>query len=122
MTPGTFPLDLYRGDSYAWRFVLWQDEAKTLPVDLTGATAEAEIRNASAGTTIVTLECTVVVPNSVDVVMTPAMYATCPKTGVWDLQITFPDGSVHTPIAGPVNLTPDVTDSVAIPAAVVARA
>jgi hypothetical protein len=117
MTPGKFDLSLYRGDSYAWRFILWQDEAQTVPVDLTGATVEAEIREKSAGTSVVALTCTPSLPNTVDVAMTPDLYATCPSKGVWDLQVTFPDGSVQTPVAGTVTVSGDVTDSVAMPVA-----
>jgi hypothetical protein len=32
---------------------------------------------------------------------------------VWDLQLTFPDSSVKTVVAGVVTITPDVTDSLA---------
>jgi hypothetical protein len=115
MTPGKYNLDLYRGDSYAARFVLWQDDASTIPVDLTGATVAAEIRDKSAGLKIVELDVTVTVPNIVDVYMTPDMYTDCPAKGVWDLQVTFADGQVHTPIAGAVTITPDVTDSLPMP-------
>lgn len=112
MTPGKFDLDLYRGDSYAWRFILWQDAAQTIPTDLAGATVAAEIRDKSAGNKIVELTVVATMPNIVDVSMTPTMYADCPAKGVWDLQVTFPDGQVHTPIAGQVTVTADVTDSV----------
>jgi hypothetical protein len=115
MNPGHFNLELYRGDSYAWRFILWQDDARTDPLDLTGATVAAEIREKSAGTHIVDLDVTVTLPNVVDVAMTPTMYATCPSKGVWDLQISFADGTVHTPVAGTVTVVGDVTDSVAMP-------
>ena len=115
MTPGKFNLDLYRGDSYAWRFILWADDAQTVPVDLTGATVAAEIRDKSAGTHIVDLDVVVTQPNIVDVAMTPTMYDTCPSKGVWDLQVAFADGQVHTPVAGAVTVTPDVTDSVVMP-------
>ena len=114
MTPGKYNLELYRGDSYAWRFILWADDAQTVPVDLAGATIKAEIRDKSAGAKIVELTTTATMPNIVDVAMTPTMYETCPAKGVWDLQVTFPDGQVHTPVGGSVTVTTDVTDSVPI--------
>ena len=45
MRPGTYDLDLYRGDSYAWEFHLWDDEAKTAATDLTVVT----VRRATPG-------------------------------------------------------------------------
>jgi len=116
MTPGRFDLNLYRGDSYAYRFVLWQDDLQSVAVDLTGATAEAEIRERSAGVAVTVLTTTVTLPNIVEVAVDPAMYVTVPAKGVWDLQLTFADGSVQTPVAGAVTVTGDVTDSVAAPA------
>lgn len=111
MTPGTFNLALYRGDSYKWRVELWQDAAQTIPVDLTGVVPAAEIRERTAGVRIVELLCTPEPPNAVIVEMTPDMYVAVPANGVWDLQLTFPDGAVHTPVAGTVTVTGDVTDS-----------
>lgn len=116
MMPGKFDLALYRGDSFHWKFVLWQDDQQSIPVDLTDSTVAAEIREKSAGVSIVSLGCVVTVPNIIDVTMTPEMYVTCPKIGVWDLQITSPVGDVHTVVAGAVNVTADVTDSIPMPA------
>lgn len=111
MTPGKYDLKLYRGDSYSWRFRLFEDAAQTVPTDLTGATVKAEIRDKSAGTTIVALTTVVTLPNTVDMSIAPADYDGCPAKGVWDLQLTFVDGSVQTPVAGAVTVTADVTDS-----------
>lgn len=116
MKPGTFNLDLYRGDSYAWRFTLFEDAFSTVPVDLATATVKAEIRNASAGTTIVPLTAVITQPNIVDVSLTAIQSAALPAKGVWDLQLTFADLSVRTVVAGSVAVTGDVTDSVAAPA------
>ena len=114
--PGKYDLSLYRGDSFEWRFQLWEDEARTDPVDLTGATVAAEFRDKSGGLTIVAFRCVVTLPNIIDVFMDAAMWAGAPATGVWDLQITFLDGEVRTVVAGKVAVTADVTDSVSGPA------
>lgn len=111
--PGTYNMKLYRGDSAEWTFTLWEDEAQTVASDLTGAEVAAEIRNKSAGDKIVALECEFT-GNVVTVRMTPDLYTDCPARGVWDLQITFPDGTVRTVLAGKVNCTGDVTDSEAM--------
>lgn len=122
MQPGKFDLTLYRGDTAKMRFVLWQDTAHTIPYDISTATAKSEIRDKSAGTTVVEMDCTVTAPNIIDVVLDAASSATVLTKGVWDLQLTWPDNTVRTVVAGGVTTTADVTDSVAaIPAARLAR-
>lgn len=111
MNPGRYDLNLYRGDSYAWRFTLWKDAAKTDEVDLAGSIVSAQIRDKPAGSKIVQLTCDVTTPNIVDMQMTPSMYDLCPPKGVWDLEITFADEQVQTPLAGQVIVTADVTNS-----------
>lgn len=113
MTPGGFPLTLYRGDSYRWSFVLWADAAKTAPADLTGVVAKAEIRDKPNGTKVVALTCHVNLPNTITAILDAASSVQLPLTGAWDLQLTYPDGQVATVLAGAVTVTPDVTDSIA---------
>jgi hypothetical protein len=114
--PGVFDLVLYRGDTYAWQFRIWSDAAQTVPVDLTGAVAKSEIRDKPAGTVILDLEAVITLPNSIELSLDAADWTTLPAAGVWDLQLTFPDGTVRTPVGGKVTTYPDVTDSVAAPA------
>ena len=90
MTPGLYSLNIYRGDTYQWRFQLWQDAERTDPVDLTDAQVASEIRDKSGGALIVALDCIVTLPNIIDAVLDPASSALCPPRGVWDLQLTFP--------------------------------
>jgi hypothetical protein len=113
MIPGKLDLKLYRGDSYAWQFKLWQDSARTTPVVISaaGTVVAAEVRDKPGGVKIVPLSCVVTAPNIVNVTMTSAMSISCPPKGVWDLQVTYPDGQVQTPIGGAVLIIPDVTDS-----------
>ena len=40
----SYPLRIYRGDTYRWRFMLWADPDRTVAVDLTGVVVGAEIR------------------------------------------------------------------------------
>ena len=113
--PGTYPLALYRGDSYTWQFRLWRDTGKTQPVDLTGATAKAEVRYTPGGTDILTMECVITAPNIIDMYLPPTAWDDWPfqqtAKPMWDLQVTYGGGSVITYLAGPVTLTADVTDS-----------
>jgi hypothetical protein len=107
MTPGSYDLCLYRGDSARWRFQLWQDDAKTQPADLTGATVLAQIRDRPDGSNIVDLTCTITTPNIIDVAL--AAGAAVPQRGVWDLQVTYPSGDIVTYLTGRVAMQLDVT-------------
>ena len=105
--PGDLPLSLYRGDSYAFTVRVWADSGHTIPGDLAGATAAAELRQ---GAEVIVLDCTVVEPNSVDVALAADAWGTVgPGTGRWDLQLTYSDGRVYTMLAGPVTVQDDVT-------------
>ncbi len=113
MTPGDLPLAIYRGDSYRWRFVLWEDTAKTIAADLTNATAKAEFRTAPGGVLLTAMDLTVVLPNTIEAELTAdnCQLLTSPVC-YWDLQITYSDtGDVQTMLAGKVTITADVTDS-----------
>jgi hypothetical protein len=92
MKPGKYDLAIYRGDTYAWQFAMWQDAASTVPLNLTGVIPAAEIRNASAGRVYVTFTPTITQPNIVLLKLSAVDSAKCPATGVWDLQLTFPTG------------------------------
>ena len=109
MIPGSYDLCLYRGDTGRWRFQLWQDEGKTTPVDLTGATALAQIRNAPGGTVLATPATTIIAPNLIDMVLSPADSQNLGPAGVWDLEVTYASGDVATPIGGRVQVRQDVT-------------
>jgi hypothetical protein len=111
MTPGNYDLCIYRGDTSRWRFVCWQDAAKTLPSDLTGAAAAAQIRDRPGGNQVTQLYCGVIAPNTVDVSILPADTANLPPRGVWDLQITYASSDIRTLVAGKVLVTGDVTQT-----------
>jgi hypothetical protein len=112
--PGDYPLEIYHGDSYHWQFKLWIDEAKTQALDLTGAVVKAEIRDKPAGLAIFPLDCEVSLPNIIEAILPASLSDTLPIASdmVWDIQITFPDGSVNTLLSGKVKVTQDVTDAV----------
>lgn len=114
MTPGTYPIFVYRGDSYLWTFTLWQDTAGTQPVDLTGVTGKAEIRTAAAGTLITSMVVTVTQPNILNVRLPANNSALLTKVGgFWDLQLTYTNTDVQTVVSGSVTVTMDVTNSAA---------
>lgn len=109
--PQAMNLDVYRGDSYRWTFTIWANAGASVPFDLTGAVAKAEIRSKPGAPVLATLACTVTQPNTIDAALDAVQSATLAGTGVWDLQLTFPDSSVKTVVAGTVKITSDVTDS-----------
>jgi len=116
MQPAQLPLDLYRGDSQRLRVVLWAQAPVNgtpgVPYDLTNTTAKSEIRDRPAGPKITEMACTITLPNIIDVFLAPADSHLLPAKGVWDLQLTHASSNdVLTPLAGPVTVTPDVTDS-----------
>ena len=111
MQPGQFPLILYRGDSRHWQFKLWKDVEKTDPVDLTGVTAKSEIRDRPGGRTVVAMECSIDLPNIINLSLLASVSRNVPATGNWDLQLTYDTGDIVTILAGTVTVTPDVTDS-----------
>jgi hypothetical protein len=111
MMPGNYALTIYRGDDTAWRFVLWADDAKTEPVDLTGIAVKAEVRDRSAGSVIIAAEITVTLPQTIDMVLDHDATRDLPANGRWDLQLTDETGLVVTILAGSVRVTGDITDS-----------
>jgi hypothetical protein len=108
MTPGIYNLVLYRGDSYGWRFRVWQDKDRTLPTDLSGSTAAAQIRNAPGGAIVVNMDVDIEEPNIVNVRLTAAQSEALPPGGAWDLEITT-DTNVRTVVKGDVTVQADVT-------------
>jgi hypothetical protein len=107
--PSDYPLDLYRGDTARWQFLLWADAEKTDPLDLNGVTVAAQIRRRTGGVAA-TLACTVTLPNIVDVVLTAeASSALTPEPATWDLQLTYANGDVRTAVGGGVRVTLDAT-------------
>ena len=67
MNPGSYNLDIYRGDTKRWQFKLWNDVAKTIPTDLTGVVAGATIRDKAIGGTFqLPLSCNITLPNMVN--------------------------------------------------------
>lgn len=111
LMPGRFDLALYRGDNYAWQFRLWQDDGRSVPVSLAGASVKAEIRNEPGGLYTVPMPTTVTLPNMVNMSLGAAATNRCPAEGSWDLQVTFEGGEVRTVLSGDVTTLGDVTDT-----------
>ena len=103
--PETLPLELYRGDTFAFQVAMWSDAAKTVPIDLTGATARAEVNQAG---TVMPFEVTIELPNLINVVLPAGDWTLHTGDARWDLQLTYAGGVVNTLIAGAVAIVEDV--------------
>ena len=104
--PGSYGLSIYRGDSYTWTFRVWEDEAHTLAVDLTGVEARAEVR---VGTGQHVLECEITLPNVITVTLDAGVSSGLTGSGKWDLQLRYSEDVVYTLVAGGVTVASDVT-------------
>jgi hypothetical protein len=109
MRPAQLPLDIYRGDSFRLRVKLF--DQSNVPLDLTNVLVKSEIRDRPAGTFMVQFQCTITLPNVVDLFLVSADSQKLPVNAVWDLQLSYGGGEVKTLLAGPVTVTPDVTES-----------
>jgi len=115
-------LTLYQGDTYSFTFRLRDLSPQGDPgnyVDLTGVTAKAQIRQ-SETTSAVAAEFTATIPDQtvaedtgrVVLSLTPAETAALNLTnnaGVWDVQLTFPDGTIKTYLRGAIRVIREVT-------------
>jgi hypothetical protein len=104
-------LDIYQGDDWAATVTVLNPDMTA--ADLTGYTAQAQIRTGPADqiTTIAAeIGTAVVLPNRVSLFLTHAQTLTL--TGFnyqWDLQLTSATGQVTTVLAGGVNVTRETT-------------
>lgn len=108
-------LSIYRGDTCLWSFRLWEDEARTQPVDLSGVVFASTIKQGGVKTT---MACAVT-GNQVDVTLsaddsknlTPTKLLSS-ETNTWDLQATYSGGIIKTIVAGTVTVVADVTGAI----------
>ena len=104
----TYAPQIYRGDTYRWRFALWADAGKTQATDLAGVSAAAVVRQ--QGGAVVPFAVTITAPNLIDVVLSAAASATLAiVASTWDLELTYPSGDVTTIVGGPIYMRADVT-------------
>lgn len=112
MRPATFALNVYQGDTYTWVFTLWKDRARTEPVDLTGTTPKAEIRDRAGGRLMLNIPLNVQLPNVIEAVLNREDSMKLDRhVGKWDLQLTLEGGAVATIVRGNVNVMPAITES-----------
>lgn len=110
-------LCIKKGTTYDVRFFYWEDDECTIPVNLTGASAEMQIRQEHSSTTVEWTGSTVggelvitggegIVDVQIDSVTTTAFTF---EEGVYDLELTMPSGDVIRMVEGSVTTVPEVT-------------
>ena len=116
--PSTVNVTLYQGASFKQSFV-WQygeTEETALPVDLTTATARAQVRQRYTSSTAYMEftsdddEIVLGVDGSIEINVGPEKTALVPSgNAVWDLELEWPDGDVCRLVQGKVTVSPEVT-------------
>lgn len=112
-------ITIYKGDTFTLDFRLRARTSQGDPgvyIDLTGATARAQIRPAEDGSLSTEFTCATADQTTTDgkgrvqISLTPAQTSALPDSGgVWDVQVEFPDGTVRTYLKGTVSITKEVT-------------
>jgi len=109
--PQNYDLVIYKGD--ALRFTITVKDASQVAVDLTGYTAEAQLKTSYSDISPVNFVCTITTPTSgvVSVYLAPATTAAlvADTPYIWDFQLTEPAGDVRTYLTGDVTVFPEVT-------------
>lgn len=113
--PGTHNLSLYQGDYFEQKFALYEsDEGATptdYPVDITGWTGSAQIRDREGGNLVASFAVEILNGplGELRIVLLPSEAVKVSKDGVWDLQMDPPNGQRKTWLKGKVKVTPEVT-------------
>lgn len=104
--PFTADLYLYAGDDLVLKIDVTDNAGA--PFNLTGYTAEAQIRASAEAATSIDFTA-VVGASDVTLTLTSAKSTTMPAKGVWDVQVVSAAGAVTTLAAGKVTVMAEVT-------------
>ncbi|HSS09401.1 MAG TPA: hypothetical protein VLL25_05925 [Acidimicrobiales bacterium] len=108
--PQVVDLNIFQGDTFALQVVVSVAGEPATPADLAGYQAASQIRpTAPAEEVLAEFEATIT-DNVILLGLSPEKTAALPaRGGVWDVQITAPDGRVTTLLRGRVAVTEQVT-------------
>lgn len=99
--------DIKKGDTYEWELKFWDDEAKTIPIDVSGHSFVLTAKN-TAGATVISLTNTDFVQTATNirkVVLSKVTTAAYPVGDLsYQLDVTLPDLAVYTWMEGYVNI------------------
>lgn len=104
-------IEQYRGDTCGVLLRLWEDDAKTEPVDLSGVVVTAQVRVKATDAEALTDFAVATATNEVTLTLTPTQTRELPTQSVWDCQLDWlGDGaSIQTIVSGTIKVTQDVT-------------
>jgi hypothetical protein len=117
--PGTANLAIYQGDDYA--AVVTVSDGSGTPPNLTGYTAQAQVRLGPADTNptvVVEIATSLLLPDQIQLTIPRSITAQLSGNYSWDLQLIKPDTTIETILAGKVQVTLEVTREVGNVAAV----
>lgn len=118
MLPAPYDFKLYRGDTFRrvirLRTVL-EDGTLGDYADLTGCTPLAQVRVSTNAAAIIATFATSVLDQAtnkgaVQMQLSPEQTADMPNTSRWDIQLTHPNGDVHTYLAGKIIASGQVSE------------
>ncbi len=122
MIPGQLNLQVQAGNTFQ-SVLTWSTtpvgSTTSTPVDLTGCTANMQVRQNYGDPVLLALSSTALTTNgsgitlggsagTITINITP-LDAAALISGIYDLEIQFSDGSIQTPVAGAVIVSPEVT-------------
>ena len=105
--PDNIDMQIWRGDEQTYNIVLNNGDGS--PVDLTGATAQAVIKQTFNSATEYDFVCTIHDGNQVTLYLSSPVSESIPAGSyIWNFQITFANGGVRTFLAGDVTVLDEV--------------
>jgi hypothetical protein len=105
--PGNTDLTIWQGDAQQYNLLLHSNDG--MPLDLTGCTAQAVVRQTFSSPEVYEFTCTIHDGNEVNMYMPSAVSTAMPAGDyVWNFQITSPAGEVRTYLAGDVRVYAEV--------------
>lgn len=105
--PGVYDLKIYQGDAFRFAVTISDGAA---PRNLTGHTAQAQIRKDVSAVVSIAFACTIeAAEGRVEFYLTGAQTRALPRTAIWDFQLTDTDGDTQTYLRGQVSVSREVT-------------
>jgi hypothetical protein len=105
--PAQVNLAIYAGDDFS--FTLTATNPDNSAVDFTGAVISSQIRAQPGSSTIAATFTNSVAANVITLTLPAAISQTLSGVLLWDIEVTYSTGQIHTLAAGTVSITPDVT-------------